>query len=322
VRELDAQLLSRFENGLDPRHPEASPIPARVLGYGEISTVFEIDAPGASGWALKRMPMFRDEHEAEAYATLYRRYVATLTNEVGLAVAPGKVVRVDSPGKGHVTLYIAQQKLSPEAIGHRVIQKLSHEEVVRLVCAALAEMRKVFEFNRLHQGALELGLDGQISNWCIQGFEPASGRLPEPLELVYLDTSTPLMRVNGKEQLDPELLLRSAPSFLLWLVRRAFLPEVMTRYYDFRRVAIDLVANFYKEGRPELVPTLVETVNDFFTEGEGDHAAPLTVKEIEDYYRFDALIWRVYLALRKLDRMLARAGRREYPYILPGKIER
>ncbi|MCR4438213.1 MAG: hypothetical protein QHJ34_04120 [bacterium] len=39
---VDAELLQRFERGLDPRVPERSAIPARVLGFGEISTVFAI----------------------------------------------------------------------------------------------------------------------------------------------------------------------------------------------------------------------------------------------------------------------------------------
>ncbi len=304
MAEVDVQLLSKFERGLDPRYPETGPIPAHVLGYGEISTVFEIDAPGAQGWAFKRMPMFRDTGEAEAYAALYERYVSVLTRDVGLRVAPSEIARVIIPGKRYVSLYIAQERLSPERIGHRAIHHLPDEAVMRLVSATLDEMSKLFDFNRRNQGVLELGLDGQISNWCVVDFEAKSRRLPQPVELIYLDTSTPLMRVGGKEQLNPELLLRSAPSFLLWLVRRAFLPEVMTRYYDFRRVATDLVANFYKEGRPELVPALVETVNGFFA-GQDEATRPLTVKEIEDYYRFDALIWRVYLGLRRLDRVLA-----------------
>jgi hypothetical protein len=320
MTELDPGLLERFERGLDPRHPEAGPIRARILGYGEISTVFEIDAPGAEGWALKRMPMFHNAGEADAYAALHRRYVDVLEQEVGLRVAASQVIPVSTPGRDYVTLYIAQEKLPPEAIGHHAIRRLSNADIHALAWAALEEMRKVFEFNRYLKGHLELGLDGQISNWCVTGWRPGASLLA-PITLAYVDTSTPLMRVDGREQLDPELLLRSAPSFLLWLVRRAFLPEVMTRYYDFRRVATDLVANFYKEGRPDLVPDLVATVNRFFAE-EGERVQPLTAKEVADYYRFDALMWRVYLGLRRLDRALARVRGKAYPYILPAKIAR
>lgn len=317
---IDRELLVRFESELDPRHPERSNIPARVLGHGEISTVFAIDAPGARGWAFKRMPMFKGNAEAEAYESLHRRYVTALVDVVGLRAVRSEVLRIPHASGKRVTIYIAQPELPAQAMGHRLIQRLPAEEVTRLVRAALEEMRKLFEYNRRNQGSLELGLDGQISNWCVEAAD-ADGALPPDIRLAYIDTSTPLMRVEGQEKLDPELLLRSAPSFMLGIVRRAFLPEVMTRYYDFRRVATDLVANFLKEGRGDLVPVQVGTVNRFFAE-RWDGVEPLTVKAIRDYYRFDALIWRVYLALRKFDRGLARVSRRDYPYILPGKIAR
>ena len=63
-RPIDLTLLGEFEQGLNVRWPEKSRIPARVLGYGEISTVLEIQAAPAEGLAYKRMPMFRDEAEA------------------------------------------------------------------------------------------------------------------------------------------------------------------------------------------------------------------------------------------------------------------
>ena len=321
--EIDVEMLRRFEAGLDPRRPNRSALPAKVLGYGEISTVFEIDAPGAVGQACKRMPMFRNEEEVQAYEALYHEYVRILGERIGLHVVPGDTARIANPATGRIVLYIIQRSLPPDAIGHRAIHRLPPADVTRLAWAALQQCRLVFDFNQAHRGDLELGLDGQISNWAIAGFDPLAGTLPATVELSYLDTSTPLMRRNGVEQLDPELLLRSAPSFMLWLVRRAFLPEVMTRYYDFRRVAMDLVANFYKEGRPELVPALVETVNRFFVDELHEPGfKPLTVPEIKGYYRFDALTWRVFLALRRLDRWLHGMAGRPYLYTLPDKIAR
>jgi hypothetical protein len=141
--------------------------------------------------------------------------------------------------------------------------------------------------------------------------------------LVYLDTSTPLTCKDGQEQLDPELFLRSAPSFLVWILRLFFLDDVLTRYYDFRKVCIDLIANFYKEQRPELIPDLVATINDFFSpQIQGGVFEPFTVKEIKAYYQEDAWIWRLYLAFRKIDRSLQGLIGKFYPYILPGAIKR
>ncbi len=313
---IDMDLLRKFEDGLNPRHPDQSAIPARVLGYGEISTVLEIEAGRVAGLAFKRLPMFQDEPEAEAYAALYAEYVAALEQKAGLRVAASEVCWFTND-KGRVVLYIVQEKFDSGAIGHKMIQRLSQEQTMRLACAALKAAARVFTFNREQQGILEMGLDAQISNWAAQDPENLDG---EP-RLVYLDTSTPLMRVNGVERLNPELFLRSAPSFLVWVIRRLFLEEVMTRYYDFRRVAMDLVANFYKEQRPELAPPLVDVANQVLAE-QGVDCAPLTVEEVQRYYREDAIIWRFYLAARKVDRWLRRLVGQEYPYILPDKIRR
>ena len=98
----------------------------------------------------------------------------------------------------------------------------------------------------------------------------------------------------------------------------------MTRYYDFRKVTIDLIANFYKEQRPEFIPMLIETANSFFAREEAKSGiAPLTEKEIVSYYKEDATIWRVYLAFRKIDRFLhLKILQKPYVYILPGRIKR
>lgn len=128
----------------------------------------------------------------------------------------------------------------------------------------------------------------------------------------------------GIDAMDAELFLRSAPSFLVWILRLLFLEDVVNLYYDFHRVAVDLVANFYKEQRPDLIPEVIGVVNDFFTyEASGLDVEPVTEKEVRSYYREDALIWSLYLSMRRLDRLIrTRLLRQEYPYILPGKIKR
>ena len=124
--------------------------------------------------------------------------------------------------------------------------------------------------------------------------------------------------------MDTDLFLRSAPSFLAWILKLFFVDEVVGRYYDFRKVIVDLVANFYKEGKPELIPSLVQNINEFLTgEGANLDIKPINTDEINAYYREDAFIWRLYLNMRRLDRFIyTKILRREYPFILPGKIER
>jgi hypothetical protein len=213
--------------------------------------------------------------------------------------------------------------MSSPSIANKAIHHIAPGEVRKLVLAVLSETAKVFAFNEEHRGKLEVGFDAQISNWAIEGFDAQRPDYKGGQPLTYFDTSTPFVRVDGGEKLDPELFLRSAPSFLVWILRLLFLKDVMTRYYDFRKVAMDIAANFFKEQRGDLVPELVDVINGFFVDRAYDPAVrPLSVAEVRSYYREDAWIWRLYLAFRKVDRALRRAVGGEYPYILPEKVIR
>ena len=152
---------------------------------------------------------------------------------------------------------------------------------------------------------------------------PVEGDLPSLVRLCYFDVNTPLVRRDGVEQLDTELFLRSAPGFLRWVLRLFFLQDVVGRYYDVRRVVVDLVANLYKEGRADLIPDWLETANRFFGEELTDAGlAPIEEREVSAYYQEDVRIWRLYLGMRRFDQKLHRWTGRTYPYLLPGPIRR
>ena len=61
--DIDKDLLYRFENGLDPQNIKDSSVPASVIGFGEISAIFQIS--DNSDVAFKRMPLFSDRISAE-----------------------------------------------------------------------------------------------------------------------------------------------------------------------------------------------------------------------------------------------------------------
>jgi len=320
--QVDVELLKEFERGLDPAHPEQSKIPARVLGYGEISTIFEIQSDSVKNLACKRLPIFQTRDEVERYEQIYRDYNEILEKKTGINV-PDYGFAWFTTDAGRIIAFDVQQKLPSASIGNRAIALLNTEDIRTLFMLVLHELHKLWVFNAANPKEA-LGIDGQISNWAIEGFDSEKPGVESSTKLLYFDTSTPLMKKDGVEQLDPELFLRSAPSFMLWLIRWLFLEGVMTRYYDARLVTIDLIANFYKEQRPELVPDLVKAANEFFAgEGASLSIKPLTEKEIESYYKEDAMIWILFLALRRFDRWLHKyILRKPYAYILPGNIKR
>jgi hypothetical protein len=209
---VDRAALSEFEQGLNVRQPDQSRIPAHVLGYGEISTVLEIQSAQAANLAFKRMPMFRTEAEMTQYAVLYEEYVDVLHNRVGIQAVAGELLTVQG-AKGKVVAYIAQEKLPPQSIAHRAMHCLPADEVLKLIRAVLGETQKVFDFNRAHANELELGFDGQISNWAIIGFDEEAERLPDGIRLVYLDTSTPLLQKAGANNSIRNCFCAARPSF-------------------------------------------------------------------------------------------------------------
>ena len=318
--QINIDLLKEFERGLDPSRPEESKIPAKVLGYGEISTVFEIKQE--KDLAYKRMPIFKYQKELDHYEIIYNEYNRILNDEIGINVPPWGFASFVSD-KGNIISFDVQEKLPAESFGNKLIHTLIIEDVITFFSTVLRQLKRVWDFNKKN-ASLEIGIDGQISNWAIRDFDPDRPHIDPETQLYYIDTSTPFIRKNGEEQLDPELFLRSAPSFLRWLIRWLFLEDVMTRYYDFHLVAVDLIANFYKEQRPELILRLTQVANDFFaTEAKSLDIAPITTKEIGSYYKQDALIWTIFLGLRRLDRFIHKwVLRKPYIYILPGKIKR
>ena len=99
--DIDFEALRAFDAGLNLRQLERSRVPARVMGYGVISTDFAVQDPeGRLGeLAFKRLPIFDTAAEIEAYQGIYKRY-NRLLEEVGVSVVEhgyAAFARADGP---------------------------------------------------------------------------------------------------------------------------------------------------------------------------------------------------------------------------------
>lgn len=283
---LTKEELQQFESGLNPIAIEQSTIPAEVIGYGEISTVFEIQGDNQN--AYKRLPLFDNQKIAEDYDQIYDSYCNYL-KKIGLNLPDDKTVIITQANRP-VVLYIVQKKHNPERFAHILTKSYNEIQFTKLINNVSLEIEKVWKFNSENISNKELAIDGQLSNWI----------LTEDDKIFYIDTSTPLFKLDGIEQLNPDLILKTAPSFLRWILRLFFLKDVMNRYYERRQVYMDLIANLYKEQRADLIPIAIETINVYLKNDE----KPITVKEVEKYYKEDKLIWTLFLAFRRFDRWL------------------
>ncbi len=98
------------------------------------------------------------------------------------------------------------------------------------------------------------------------------------------------------------------PSFLL--------SEILSHYYGARAALLDLIGNLKKERLAGTIPVFREAANRVVD-------PPITDKEIDRYYRNDAVMWEVLQRLRRTDRWWQRSvRRRSYPFLLPGKVDR
>lgn len=117
---IDSQALREFEERLEPWRLEPSRAGARVLGYGEISTVFALGNDLRT--AYKRMPLFSTIEQARDYAERFRSYT-NLLRDAGLDLPEQETALVDIPGRP-VVLYIGQRQMPSERFCHVLIHRL------------------------------------------------------------------------------------------------------------------------------------------------------------------------------------------------------
>ncbi len=318
---IDIEVLKKLEQSIDTYNPEKGEVPIKILGFGEISLVFEI-VGDPEQIAYKRIPIFKNEKQVNRHIWAYNEYNRILSQDVGLNLPKYDVVWFKD-NEDKIQFYCIQEKISSESVGNKVIHDLSTEDVKTLVLLVMREMKKVWVHSKNHE-TLDLGLDGQISNFAIIGYDPNNPKIEKDTKLLYFDTSTPMFRKNGIEAMDAELFLESTPSFLRFLVKAAFLDEVIDRYYDWRLVTIDLIANFFKEQKPELIPGIIRQINKFFREEASEfNMEPITFEEVQKYYKNDKMIWVIFQNARKIDRYIkTKLFKKKYDFYLPGKIKR
>jgi hypothetical protein len=287
---IELEVLDRLEADVVAALEGGSTDDLDILGYGEISTVLRAD--GTDGpVAVKRLPQMTPL-QFSAYAGTLSDYLDDL-RERGVQTVASEVYAV---GEDPLIPYCVQP-----------LQPLLLVDELRTADTETIE-RRAGQLVDTVTGAVDewVGLDGQVSNWAIDGDD-----------LLYIDVTTPLMRdVSRAERLDTGLFIASLPWALRGAVDRLLLDEILSHYYDARAVLLDLAGNLHKERLPGVIPPLLEAANRVVS-------PPITEREAAKYYRSDARMWSLLQGLRRADSAWQRRVRhRPYPFLLPGRIER
>ncbi|HPJ20447.1 MAG TPA: DUF6206 family protein, partial [Actinomycetota bacterium] len=156
----------------------------------------------------------------------------------------------------------------------------------------------------------ETAIDAQLSNW--------SFTVADDPEL--LDVGTPFVRSDSGYRFDQEILLSAIPPGLrAYYRRKGDVATYMDDYFSPRLVAVDLLGNFIKEGATRRLPEGIVAANEWL---ESHDLEPIARAEVDEYYKQDAATLELFLRVRRLDRAARRLLRREYDFILPGRVSR
>ncbi|MBW1880438.1 MAG: hypothetical protein JRJ84_18935 [Deltaproteobacteria bacterium] len=300
---MTPDVLEDFEARLDPATPD--PDRFRVVAYGEISAVIQI--VGHDEVVLKRMSGFATDEEVTQYVRVVDDYVAALGGR-GITVAPTQVMPITTERNGRVA-YLVQPSLPAERLGHALLRTGNEADVHALLEAVYETLAGFYAANA--EGSLVLAIDAQLSNWAWDG-----------AALTYFDVGTPFIRRDGVEQMDFAIVTRAMPQPLRWLTERFIAPGVIERYYGLDNAITDILANFVKEGRAELIEGAAEFTNRW-TARAGVDLPAFQSRAIHRYYAVDEKIWEFAWLARRLARFVnTRLLGRPYNYLLPGKVKR
>lgn len=290
------EVLQRLEATLDPAHPHG----VTVLAHGEISAALLV--PGLEGRVAKRMSGFADHAMAQAYCTLVDEYVTQLRAN-GIRVVDTDAIALDRPGRPPV-VYLVQPLVTD--LGNQRLATVSDEELGDSIHAV---MDRVWVLH-LRSERPEIAIDAQLSNWSFS----------QPDDPLLIDVGTPFVRNGGKYLFDEEILLSAIPPGLrAYYRRKGSIAEYMDDYFDPRLVAVDLLGNFIKEGAVGQLPEGIVVCNEWLARHD---LPPVTRAQVDEYYKQDAATLELFLRVRRLDRAAKRVLRRDYDFLLPGKVVR
>lgn len=266
-----------------------------VVGYGEITSVVAWPTPDGDV-AVKRLPAFSSHNEATLYVSLVETYIDRL-GQAGIQMME-TVAQQLTLEDGSIAVYLVQPLADAMKVAPRFLREATSADAVALLRHSLDAIEVAISAG--------IGFDGQLSNWIVDDPGPK-----------YVDITTPLLRDgDGNDLLDTDLFLASLPWALRGFVKRFLVRGIIDEYFDVRTTKLNLLAQFHKERLLPLLPTALEIANDGLDE-------PITRKEVDAYYRKDALMWETLQRLRRMDRFWhLRIKRRPYPFLLPGKVHR
>jgi hypothetical protein len=278
-----ATLESEVVAALEAQDPSTLP----VLGFGELSVALAWPADEPR-FACKRTPPFTPA-QFDHYRGVVDEYVGALRG-AGITVADSTVHSLESGD--HLISYLVQPLLPSDSIGSRVLSACDPDPDHPMLTAIAQAFEVITD---------RLSVDGQVTNWSWDGST-----------LTLLDVGTPMMwNDDGTTPFDMGPFLPMIPAPLRPLVRRD-MTAYMNLWRDPREVAVDAVANLYREGLSQWVEPALTAFNRAV--GGSD---PMTAEEAKARHGKDVATWPRLKRLQRVERAWqTRVRRRRYEFFI------
>jgi hypothetical protein len=238
-----------------------------VIGSGGISATLRWQ----DGLVLKPLPDFPHQAAVEAYAAAVDAHVRAL-EQAGVEALPAAVEAFARPG-GTWAACIVQPEIPAAQLLPECLRASGRKDALRLLDQLAAHIESAVNDR--------IGLDADITNWCVQ-----DGRL------ALLDISTPMLRDTRRRlAFDPVLFMGGVPRLLRPVLKRYVEIRLVRRFFERRRLFIDVLSGFRSERLQELLPPAIERVNRNTT-------PRITECDVERYRRRNERFWRTLARLQ------------------------
>jgi hypothetical protein len=241
----------------------------RIIGWGSISIAIEWQGSAV----IKPLPLFPTRTAFDNYSAVLEKQFQIL--EAGNVAVLSTTLQGIERENGTWSGYLVQPRVSAERLLPEYLRSVGATEAVACLVTFALHLQAVVSPN--------FGLDGDITNWSV---DPSG-------VLLLLDFSTPLLRDDqGRALLDLNLFLASIPRALRAPVRRFVVPRLVSKFFDRRRLLIDILSGFYSEQLAHLLPAVISRWNSLVEKA-------ITEEEVLRYKLRNERVWRALSALER-----------------------
>lgn len=258
-----------------------------VIGGGEVSIALGCPTERPRVVCKRLAPM--STAELDSYRELIHHYIDGLA-AIGVEVVPTELRAVEQ-GDRHVA-YVVQPLVPTDSLGHHVLGRCE-PDADHPVLVALADT--------ITRATDRLSVDAQVTNWSWDGSA-----------LTLLDVGTPFMwDESGVLLFDLDSLSAMLPA----VVRRSTKKDItalFARWKQPRGVALDVVANLYREGLSDWVEPTIERMNATL-----DHEDPIRADEARSVFEQDKRTFPRLKKMQQLERVwCTKVRRRRYEFFV------